>query len=701
MKATPLSNEPYYPLILANGKDGVLINYDGSNFVSRNGHTHDESHQGAPFGWYKMSTSALAVNQQPVIRAGIQVIIFGAPAEPKFFEQSFDAKAATVNTLLTFAKNIKISVDAFITSDSIWCEKVTLLENPDDVKIDLGFEVCAPDTGLRCMQFKNDYAVKVDVKSNALEFTYNNQTYQGRGVLIPSVPFDDMCSENQNAQRAFGRGMYKNVKEGFSVERAMICVGAEENIDYNSLVNIAQENYTLLHVGHKEAWKRYFSSCKVEISDEKLKQIYDLSRYIIKAHQHPETGLISLGMLPNLWQGGICCAYDESFPHDAFLTSGNFEQSMAYTKSYLLFADDGRKVLAENGVKGISFYGWTTTDGKYVTHYIDKFEWLTHVKPLFSAYCVIAIYSEWLYHPEAISDELKEIVKELLLFYTDYMLIDNGDVSYIRNVQSATEAGYAVEVDSFTQALFATAFKYAGVILNDDSFTEISKKMYFALNKNINAEGVLLPHEGAPYIGGTMKELYKYTPNGFEMKTSIDKETESGRTPWGLDNDMTTEEYRHWPWNDSKTARCYIRLKESKKAMEFIKHLSYGASSLGALPEKIRLDGVPINYYYTSAAALFVAAINESFACDGDENEIIIAGGVDASWQSFSCRNIRVSGNISVSLKVENGKMIYLKIQNNSNKDRALKLSINTEYIDGMENDEITLRAGAIFEKIN
>ncbi|MBR3943341.1 MAG: hypothetical protein IKJ55_08275 [Clostridia bacterium] len=50
MQATPLSNELYYPLILANGKDGVLINYDGSNFVSKNGHTHNETHQGAPFG---------------------------------------------------------------------------------------------------------------------------------------------------------------------------------------------------------------------------------------------------------------------------------------------------------------------------------------------------------------------------------------------------------------------------------------------------------------------------------------------------------------------------------------------------------------------------------------------------------------------------------------------------------------------------
>ncbi len=704
MKATPFSKEPYYPLLLANGKDGVLINYDGSNYVSRNGHTHYEAHQGSPCGWYKMSTTPYAANQQPVIRAGVQVMIFGAPAEPKFFEQSFDAKTATAHTLLTFTKEIKISIDAFITSDSIWCEKVTVLENPDNIEIDLGFEVCAPDTGFRCMEFKNDFSVKANAKSDLLEFAYKNQSsenkfYKGKGVLIPSVPFDAFFSDNQNEKRASATGIYKSVKKGFCVERAMICVGDEEDIDYNATLKTAEKNYTKLHIPHKKEWENYFSSCEINIPDEKLKQIYDLSRYIIKSHQHPKTGLIALGMLPNLWQGGICCSYDESFPHDAFLTSGNFSESLAYANSYLLFADECRKLLQKNGIKGTTFYGWTTTDGQYVTWYIDPFKWITNVKPLFSAYCATTIYFEWLYHPEAISDELKEIIKELLLFYTEYMLIDEGDVAYIREVQSGTEAGYEVAVDSFTQALFAAAFYYAGKILNDSSFIKTSEKMYAALNKNINADGVLLPHESAPYIGGTTKELFKYLPVEFDIKSSIDAETDAGKTPWGLDNDLPSEEYLHWPWNDSKTARCYIRLKESKKAMDLIRHIGYGASSLGALPEKIRLDGYPVNYYYTSPAGLAVAAMNEAFACATEQNELLLAYGFDTPWVDFSCRDIRVSGNLAVSLSVENGKLIYLKIQNNSEKQQNLKISVNPKYAGDMHVDEITVQPGEFFEK--
>ncbi len=704
MKATPLSNEPYYPLLLANGKDGVLINYDGSNYVSRNGHTHAESHQGAPCGWYKISTAAYAANQQPLIRAGVQVILYNAPAEPKFFEQSFDAKTATAHTVLAFAKGIKISIDAFLNAESIWCERVTVLENPDGAELDLGFEISAPDTGFRCMQFANDSAVTTDAKRDMLLFAYENQppeksAYRGKGALIPSISFDEIMADSKNKKRAFAKGMYKNVKSGFCVERAMICVGAEEQIDYLSLLQKAKENYSVLYVAHKLGWETYFSSCGIEIPDEKLKGVYELSRYTIRAHQHPESGLVCLGMLPNLWQGGICCAYDASFAHDAFLTAGNFKESLAYTHSYFMFADVCREILSNKGVKGTTFYGWTTTDGTYVTHYIDPFDWITQVKPLFSAYCAVAIYSEWLYQPEAIGENLKEVLKELLLFYTDSMLIEKEDVAYIKSVESATEAGYAVEVDSFTQALLAAAFRYAGIILEDETYIETSEKMYRALQKNVRADGVLLSHENAPYIGGTVKELYKFLPKGFDIKASMDAEVEAGKTPWGMDNDTTSEEYRHWPWNDSKTARCYIRLKESQKAMELIRHFGYGASSLGALPEKIRLDGCPINYYYPSPAGLCVAAVNEAFACATDENEILIAGGIDAPWETFSCRDIRVSGNIAVSLKVENGKMVYLKLQNNSAQKRVLKISVNPKYAIGFKLGEITLNAGVYFEK--
>ena len=693
MKVTPFSSEHYYPLLLASGKDGVLINYDGSNYVSRNGHTHAESHQGAPLGWYKMSTSSSFTVVQPIVAAGVQVLYWNAPAEPRMYEQSFDPHTATVSTLLTFAKDVKILIEAFMTSDSIWCEKVSVINVPDELDVDISFEVTAPSVGYTCMEFKNDYSLSAIVNGHCIKFDYTNHPFSGKGLLCASLPFDSHNCSYDDPKKAYGGGVYKNIKSGFVVSRTMICVGDEEKVDFEELSKKASLGYDALHVVHKKEWEDYFGTCDIDIPDKKIKEVYDFSRYVNKIHQHPVAGLITLGMLPNMWRGGIACGYDQTFPHAAFLTSGNFSESKKYTDSYLLFADDCRKILKENGIKGTTFYGWTTCDGQYVNHR-DKLDWITKFKPMFSAFSIIAMYNEWLYHPEAIGDEHIKLIKDQLLFYTDCMLAETDDIAFIKPVDSATEGGFEVKLDSVTQINYAVAFKYAGEILNDARCKEIAEKMYAALKPNYDEEGRLLSHEGAPYTGGIFREVYQYLPFSENNTRFFIDEYEKSITPWGLDNDLPFEEYRHWPWNDSKVARAFIRMGQPDKAMSHILHIPYGASSHGALPEKIRLDGYPINYYYTSASGLTVTAINEAFACNIATGKVLLAGGFSAPWTDFSCRDIRINGNIAVSFKVKDGRFVFVEIRNNSGADKEVDLCFNKCYAASDSINKITVRAG-------
>lgn len=700
MKVTPFSDGHYYPLLLASGKDGVLINYDGSNYVSKNGHTHDESHQGAPVGWYKMSTSSALTTTQPIVAAGVQVIYWNAPAEPRMYEQKFDPRTATVSTLLTFSKDAKICIESFMTSDSIWCEKVSVLSVPEGIDMDIAFEVSTPRVGglSSCMKFKNEYSVKPFADGNSIKFSYTNKPFKGNGLLLASLPFDGCKISLQDIENSFADGIYKNVKEGFTVSRTMICVGDEENTDFEKLSERAMLGYDALHIEHKKEWNEYFGCCDINIPDEKIKEIYDFNRYVNKAHQHPEVGLVSLGMLPNQWRGGICCGYDQAFPHAAFLTSGNFKESKKYTDSYLLFADDCRKILKEHGINGTTFYGWTTCDGQYVRHEVDKFDWITKFKPMFSAFSIIAMYNEWMYHPEAITEEHIKVIKEQLTFYTEYMLTETEDIAFIKPVDSATEGEFAVKLDSVTQINFAAAFKYAGEILNSERYTEIAKKMYAALKPNYDGDGRLLSHEGAPYTGGLLREVYQYLPYSKDNEKFFEEECEASKTLWGIDNDLPFEEYRHWPWNDSKVARVYIRMGKPEKAMPHILHIPYGASSHGSLPEKLRLDGYPVNYYYTSASGLAVTAINEAFACDVYDGAVMLAGGFAKPWADFSCRDIRVKGNISISFTVKNGKFTSLEIRNDSDEDKKIKLRFNSQYKVPENISEVKVKKGICYK---
>ena len=166
MYATPFSKEQYYPMLLANGRDSILVDYSGSNFVSRNGHSHFEQHQGAPCGWYKGSHPSFSkkVPIQSIVAAGFQVILFEAPCEPDFYVQSFNPRSATLITELTFNKEIKISVESFLTDESLWCETLTVLSCPKEYDLSLGFQVSLPFSGMSSLGLPWEHGVIVRKK---------------------------------------------------------------------------------------------------------------------------------------------------------------------------------------------------------------------------------------------------------------------------------------------------------------------------------------------------------------------------------------------------------------------------------------------------------------------------------------------------------------------------------------------------------
>ena len=51
-KILPPASKPFFPMILANGTDVVLLDYSGSMHCE-SGHLHLEQHQGTLCGWQK------------------------------------------------------------------------------------------------------------------------------------------------------------------------------------------------------------------------------------------------------------------------------------------------------------------------------------------------------------------------------------------------------------------------------------------------------------------------------------------------------------------------------------------------------------------------------------------------------------------------------------------------------------------------
>ncbi len=677
MIATPLSNEPYYPMLLANGRDSVFVDYTGNSLTGVSGHTHSVQHHGLVCGWYKAANRSCddpdlrCGGLRPLCVPGMQPILFGAAAEPQFYEQRFDPQTATLETVLTFFKMIKIKIVDFLTDDSLFCQTVTVLDCPKELDFSLGFSITEPKTGIENMSFRVPGTFACHAADECRhDFTYTVGPLTGQGFMLANQPYDE-CKSTV--------GFYRHIKTGFSVSRIISCTDNSEASNSGEILEerlkTAQGDMATIKKDHDAAWQAYFNTMSVSLPDEKAQYLYDISRYILKAYCHPETGMFSLGISPTLWGGGLYDVCDAYLVHMALLRCGNLAEGRQFIQSYADHAPIGRAVLQKHGVKGTAFAGWDDYLGRYLYGENDFFRYVAQYKPCMTAIAVHDIYWQHRYDPSSLTDELKNTVQEMMDFLLDAVIQTDGESVCLKPVSAGTEAGFLVKVDSFNQICISTALKMAAVLLEKPEYKTLAAGLDKGLSVNYTDDGLLMPFENAPYTGGIQALFYIYTlPNPIDI-VSVEIANERGKTPFGTNSEQTTEEYRHWPWNDSFSVICYAHAKRQEKAVPHFKHMDAYCSSLGSLPEKIRMDGYPIHYWYISSHACYVWAINEALGYSDHDDEICLGFGLKDVWNEYGVRDLFLANNCTVSYTVKDGRLKTLCIRNNSQTDREITVN--------------------------
>ena len=687
MKATPFSKEQYYPMSLASGRDAVIINHTGSGFLSESGHTHGEGHHGLVSGWYKSAhREASPKPYSPVLCAGVQIYSGGVSAEPIFYEQEFVPEDGTLYTELKFRFGLRLRITSFITySDSVWCERIEVLETDKKREYRLGFRVRKPE--LPTPLPKGDH-LSFRSDNDRLYLDYNSFGFTGRGLFLMDRPFDEAVIKDGFAEVKYS--MPLSVGDVY-FRTAFLLADSEKHRTYDELTEIAERGFDRLYAENKALWNSYIRTSSVEIEDEKLTYIYNFSRYILKSNQHPDTGMIALGMQPVHWGGGISCSWDANFSHEAFLVTGSESEARLFTEQFIKQADIGYETMKRCGYPGVGFTGWTTLSGGFAgARSID--EWITNFKPMFSAYAIYSIYNQWKTDSDFDSDRYRKIAEDVLVFWLHRMIKQGEDeLYYLTSVKDGSECDLDAEVDTFTQIIFAKAFVYYGEVYGDEKYREIGRRMLRALECNRLPEGGFSLFRGSEQAAGLLIHYPIVYPDRLISDENMLSEIEEMKTPFGLENTLMVEEYRHWSWNDSFALRALIRMKRGSEAKERVAHMSYGASALGALPEKIRLDGFPIRYYYTSPHALLVCALAESFAVKGHGTELLLGYGLGGSLANAFCEGIRTEGGLSVSLRIKDGRLLSLSLENLTDREITLTPSLNPDVrADGLP-ERITL----------
>ena len=700
MKATMFSKEKYIPMCMASGRDALFIGYDGSNFVSHNGHAHMEAHQGAQTGWYKSASKKAHDFTQPSVMAGVQVHLYGAAVVPTSYEQEFIPEEATLYTTLTFRAGIKLRISSFFTyGDCIWGERVEILEMADEIEPEIGFRVCNPFLSERLNFLRQARCEFSEGKKNEIAYTFITGEHTGRGVLIADRDFDSFkISSSEFADQCYGEGLYKGLRAGDVLKRTMICLGDnEKHVSYDELLSRAYLGFDTLHARHKRLWADYFATASLSFGNEELDYVFKLSRYLAKACQGEDSGIVTLGMMPYHWRGAASCAWDEEMVHEAMLITGNFAESEHYTEQYKRQAPEGYRILKERGLPGVAFSGWNSLLGEFCGHRPIE-EWITTFKPMFAIYAVIAVYNEWKYNPGFSADSYKEICIDVLRFLLSGLVKQGADgLYYLSDVKDGNETGVMASVDTSTTLKFAEGFLAVGEMYSIDEYTKIGQSMIKTLEGNRSENGMIMAARNSPYQSNVTEYFRRaYKLLGLDISL-VDMAKESIKTAFGYDSQIGTEEKLHWPWYDSWAMRAYIVSKAPEACYEHIEHCLFGRSALGALPEFIRLDGVGIGYYYTTPHGSLISALCEAAVCQNCEGELLIGYGLGKEGLNLSAQGIWTSGKLCVGVKVVSGELLELTVENHSDKDALIALSVCPYIKSDITDKKIKIAKGESF----
>ncbi|OHB52701.1 MAG: hypothetical protein A2Y12_03325 [Planctomycetes bacterium GWF2_42_9] len=689
MQATVKSKENYFPMLLSNGADAALVDYSGSMMAGCVAHAHFEQYQGVALGWYKTSHSKYAEEThkfiQPIIRTGYQVIVDGESWDINDYCQQFDPVKAVLTTNVKIG-GVDLRIESFMTDRHILCENYHIQGKPAKSKVRIAFYLDEPICGMNAAKLRETSALKFKyLQDKSLAVDYAISLEQGYGIMASDVQPDGIDNYPYN-----GRGVYfDDVQRGWTASKFFVLVDTSDLEDFkkaavSTMKNVKRDGYAAVKREHIRIWKEYSDKSRISVPDKQMQYLYDLSQYSIRANQHREIGGITCGMLPNLWGGGVNVPYDAFFSHQALLKTNHLQEADHHLDFYRRQANDAKKLAAQAGLTGAAYSGWSNYLGRHLRANLKEHILLN--KPVMAGFIVLKFYWQWKISGHKNITE-KDIVqcREIVDFAKKYFIEDKGAFAVAKDCHAGNESDITVSNDTFTSLIYARTFAaYAEMApsakSSDNSYyREISEKLYKGLEANYK-KGVLMPFVGAQYLAALQFDFFILNlPLGVNDK-SVYACIEDSKTPWGLNTIQPEQNYRDWPWLGLRAAIALSHIKDGKECLKWITHVKEHISSLGALPEKIRIDGFPIGYWYSTCHSLFVWAMADALCHDGKDNDIRILYGLDGQWKDIEFKNIRLADGLAVSAKVCKGRLKYLKIKNTTHENIKRIIDVNPLY---------------------
>lgn len=426
---------------------------------------------------------------------------------------------------------------------------------------------------------------------------------------------------------------------------------------------------------HINGWHKFWETSAVHLGNPELEAIYKSSLYTLRCNSGQWSS--SCGILASNWEG--------RFLHDEMsvffgLISANHPKLARKIPNWRWLTYD---VAVQRSKGHGTFYAWESTeegkesspfgqweDERYIHGEISEHVWRYYLytgdkKSLEQFYQVLKGNVEWL-----IYDVLRED--------------ENGNIS-LRPVVSIVEHIFPAENEMYTVCAFTRALQNAAraaTILGKD---KVEAKEWLQLAERIKKlmpvdtethiykaaanldDPVGVAHLGTLYPFAIDRES-EITKNTLDKAVAYYQQSKEQRTT-DLVISTTT-----WIWGLSNLAMSCFVAGEGENGYNILKDAKYTVGSFMTPPEHWnRQDGAYLPWH-TTGAGTYVATVNGMFVQVFDEKGAILFPAISPELENPSFSHLLASEGVSVSGKMENGKVVELIAHSPEDKEWAYRI---------------------------
>lgn len=680
-----LKEQSYYPPVLQNGTDSVLIGLLGSPDGAWEYSAH-LSRQCAT-GWYKTDRRESPMDPELVELASLgtfpligkdQIVV----ADSK---QVFDAATATLTTDYWQKDNrgenrLRVRVTSFMTRDHLLVEHYEILEAPTR-GASFQFSIGPAGQPEVAKQPASGFTKPViswqlfeDPEKKGGGFRYWTGKYEGIALT-----WTDM--EGTAAVPNWGRSrQYAMMRNPIAMKTPPVtepcaftrysCVIDEDDAGEDTLnfrlQSTWQKTVNLGYGGilkeHQDFWLKYQSASTVTIPNRPdIQYIYEFSHYYIKTLQEEKSGFTPVGLQPFLWQGYHF--WDYSFFQYAWLGGNYMEESARACRFLISRHSDARKLARKMGCPGARM-AWRT--GRTIFEAYAEKDVQFHNNSV-AAYCLYLHYC--VTGDRELLEEAFPLMDDLVTFMVETRVEDAGTHAIMRDCMGPDESKLDLKRnDSWTCAITICAIEgllqsalELGKSPSVADLKGVAEKLRAGLDKNVDAKGVMQSFQGGtvPHWGSL---VFSHLPEHPALLATIDKMEENYDPELDLYNTHAVTRYaeKSFPWTDFWTATILALAGDRRAGEKIEKQIPY-ANMFGGLAERIFFHGERFKEYTGTVHGAFCWALQTCMVNQVGDTLRLFAG-VPESWGDAAFENLRTQSGLLVSAERREGKVCCLTV---------------------------------------